>query len=156
MTTLKDKAIKLRASGLSYSEVAKSLNIPQSTVWNYCNKGRRKEYQEKYRNSLSGVIATKLFEFCRGSNNVITVKDFFKKFGIKPQCYLTREPIDLCDKSSYCFDHIVPKSKGGESTLDNLEVCSADANYAKGSMTLQDFIKMCHKVVYHNPLSPCG
>lgn len=46
------------------------------------------------------------------------------------KCYLTGTPIDLT-KNDYCFDHIVPVSKGGTNELSNLGVTIPSANYSK-------------------------
>ena len=79
----------------------------------------------------------------------ITVDDLLKKFGSNPRCYLTGKDIDINKPSTYQFDHIVPVSKGGESTFENLGVTTPEANYAKGNLSVEEFIELC-KDVLHN------
>ena len=50
--------------------------------------------------------------------------------------YLDRPMVD--DK--YQIDHIVPISKGGDSSIENLQMISAVANKIKGSLTEEEFL----------------
>lgn len=45
------------------------------------------------------------------------------------------------------LDHIIPTSKGGLSTRDNLRWVLLEINRAKSNMTHQQFVEMCRKVV---------
>ena len=58
------------------------------------------------------------------------------KFGTKTKCYLTGTPIDL-EKDDYCFDHIIPVSKGGSNDLSNLGITTPAANYSKSDLTVE-------------------
>ena len=42
-------------------------------------------------------------------------------------------------------DHVVPKSKGGEFTVENLVTCCRNCNGRKGSMSLEEFINVTNK-----------
>lgn len=44
-------------------------------------------------------------------------------------------------------DHVVPLKRGGQNTLDNVQVVHTAVNQAKGTMTLDEFIAMCREVV---------
>lgn len=77
-------------------------------------------------------------------------QDVIRKHGESPVCYLTGEPINYNDPSSYHFDHIVPRSKGGENTLDNLGLATKQANQMKGDMSLDEFLNACEKVLRHH------
>lgn len=48
--------------------------------------------------------------------------------GTNVKCYLTGTPIDLT-KDDYCFDHIVPVSKGG---------------------TIEEYLSLCKQVLEHH------
>lgn len=73
-----------------------------------------------------------------------------KKFGDNPKCYLTGEPINIWKTNTYNFDHIKPLSQGGESTLDNLGICTKEANMAKHDKTPEQFFELCVKILQYN------
>ena len=79
-----------------------------------------------------------------------TVQDVLDKAGPNPTCYLTGQPIDINQPRTYNFDHIIPVSKGGQNTLDNLGICTKKANESKTDMTPDEFIAFCKLVVEHN------
>lgn len=79
-----------------------------------------------------------------------TVDDIIEKFGDNPVCYLTGQPIDITKPRTYHFDHIVPSSKGGSNSIENLGICTKEANMAKSDMTVEEFVKLCNMVVNHN------
>jgi len=72
-----------------------------------------------------------------------------KFFNNKSQCFLTGREIDLTDSQSYSLDHLHPRSKGGENTLDNCNIVCKAANFAKSDLTLQEFQQLCLDVVNH-------
>lgn len=85
-------------------------------------------------------------------NNITTnytYKDVLKKIGKNPICYLTGEPINLDEPSTYHLDHIIPVSKGGTNDLSNLGICKKDANYAKGNLSLTELKILCKKILNH-------
>jgi 5-methylcytosine-specific restriction endonuclease McrA len=47
------------------------------------------------------------------------------------------------------LDHVVPLSRGGEHGISNLAIVHHEVNAAKGTMTLEEFVIMCRKVVAH-------
>lgn len=44
-------------------------------------------------------------------------------------------------------DHILPVSKGGLNSIDNIQILHHEVNRAKSAMTNQEFIQMCKNVV---------
>ena len=87
--------------------------------------------------------------FSRSTGSKFTLDQFLQKIGIHPKCYLTGRPIDL-DKGDYHFDHIKPKSKGGDDSLENCGLASRSANLAKNDMTPNEFIAFCQEVLTYN------
>lgn len=111
-------------------------------------KKKRKLTLHKYRD----IIRTRITNFLHRKTSVkenITVDDVINKIGDNPICYLTGDPIDISQPKTYNFDHIIPVARGGASTLDNLDVCTKQANFAKGSNTNEEFIELCKKVLIH-------
>lgn len=83
-------------------------------------------------------------------NIVFNYKDILSIYGEKTICYLTGDPIDLKEPRSYNFDHIVPATRGGDNSLDNLGIAIRAANTVKGDLTLSEFLSLCEKVLTHH------
>ena len=78
-----------------------------------------------------------------------TVQDVINQFGENPTCYLTGQQIDIWQPSTYEFDHMIPKSRGGTNDISNLGICTKQANQAKRNMTPDEFVNLCNLVVTH-------
>lgn len=78
-----------------------------------------------------------------------TTTDVINKFSNNQKCYLTGDEIDITKPRTYAFDHKIPRSRGGENTLDNLELATKQANLAKSDMTPDEFYNFCKKVLEH-------
>ena len=101
------------------------------------------------------LIKGKLETFCRKSNGDfmkpnITLEDLINKFGENPKCYLTGQDIDIFQPRTYSFDHVIPKSRGGQNTLNNLQICTKQINMSKTDMTPDEFLNMCKTVLEYN------
>lgn len=46
-------------------------------------------------------------------------------------------------------DHVIPVSRGGSNTMENIQLVRSEVNAAKGTMTLDEFISMCNDVANH-------
>lgn len=69
--------------------------------------------------------------------------------GWETECYLTGRKLDL-RKDAYELDHIIPISKGGDCTLENLGVTCEEANQSKHDMLLEDYLQLCKDVLEHH------
>jgi 5-methylcytosine-specific restriction endonuclease McrA len=79
-----------------------------------------------------------------------------------------KELVCLVESQGYCcaltgwelkpatasLDHILPVSRGGGHSVENLQVLDYRVNKAKGTMTTAEFVSMCHAVARHSP--DCG
>lgn len=84
--------------------------------------------QEKVeRFKASGMKAQKDFSYI----------DVINKFGLYPSCYLTGRKRSYRDLE---LDHIIPRSQGGSSELENMGLLCHFVNQMKGSFLLPDFI----------------
>lgn len=129
-----------------------------------CNKNTNiNEYYEKVNEvidkTIEAKLTNKLIHFFRKighkrKNNkkeygkfMFNVKQLVEKIGTNPVCYLTGIPIDLNKSRSYHLDHIVPKSRGGDDSLENCQIACREANQAKGDLLLEEFVALCKKVI---------
>jgi len=62
-------------------------------------------------------------------------------------CALTGESLIMGESAS--IDHIVPQSRGGDHSADNLQWVSLRVNQAKNNLTQDEFIALCGRVVSH-------
>jgi len=67
-----------------------------------------------------------------------------------PRCYITGETFDPYDSTQWSLDHITPKSRGGTSELTNAGQTTKMANQMKSSMTMEELLDMCEKILIHN------
>lgn len=163
----KQQILDLRKKGHTYKEIQEILGCNKSTVSYHCNPHRQekmRQYQRKYdRESRLGeypikALNQKIHRFHRTLTTRKSTKyipttfstdDLIKKIGLKPKCALTGIDIDLSDPNSYSLDHIIPKSKGGECTIDNCQMLCASVNKAKHDLYVADFIQLCKNVISH-------
>lgn len=175
---LKNKILQLRGEGKTYDEIQSTLKCSKGTIAYYCGVGqklktenRRKKLRakhpyiskchtflysrqrygrtnSKYIKTIQRIIYEKIHEFCDG-DNMFTYDDVINKFGQNPKCYITGEEIDISKSRSYAFDYIIPKSRGGDNSIDNLGICTTTANQAKHTMTPDELYFFCKKVLEH-------
>jgi 5-methylcytosine-specific restriction endonuclease McrA len=84
------------------------------------------------------------------SHPTFTVQDIIDKYGEKPVCYLTGKEIDIY-KDEFSFDHFIPRSKGGESDLENMRIVLTAANKAKSNLDFNVFLEVCRLVAKEHP-----
>lgn len=120
-------------------------SLPLTTIKVLSNRSTRRK------------LTDKIFDFCKTFQNGklmtdkinFTVDDLIQKFGENPTCYLTGQPINIHKPRSYHFDHIIPRSRGGSSSIDNLGICTKEANLAKSDKTPDELIHFCKRVLEH-------
>jgi len=83
-------------------------------------------------------------------NTQFGTSDVLEKIGDSPACYLTGRKIDLQDTRSYHLDHIVPRSKGGDNSLENLGLADRHANIAKSNLSIEELLQLCEDILTHN------
>lgn len=163
---MKKEILRLRSEGKSYREIQKILGCSKGTISYHCGIEQKEKTKNRLKKRRSKIpILQRVDRFIRKKlidrtkdykrrgfeaiKSSFTWKDVIEKFGWETTCYLTGRKINLKELDTYHFDHIIPSSKGGESTLDNLGILCKDANIAKGSLILEDFINLCHEILSH-------
>ena len=151
MSKLKEQILILRSDNKSYNEIAKILGCSKSIVGYYCNditNSKQRKSTSLWRKRLRRYIEHFQNRGMKSLNKIKTL-DIINKFGTKTKCYLTGTPIDL-EKDDYCFDHIIPVSKGGSNDLSNLGITTPAANYSKSDLTVEEYLNLCKLVLEHH------
>jgi len=149
----------LKLSGLSYRLIAEQIKCSIGTVKYHLDpnfkesvKKRHKMNTKKYYHMYKGKYCTcglskKVAFFFRKTGRKFTTKDLRNKLGDNPMCYLTGIPINLDKTETYQLDHIMPRSRGGDNSLENCGLVTKEINLAKSDKTPEEFIALCRKVV---------
>ena len=113
-------------------------------------------YERKRKKTVNDRLLAKIQTFHRqgGAGTMcdkksFTIQDIINRFGENPKCYLTGVDINIYDTHTYEFDHIIPRSRGGQNTLDNLGIASKKANQSKNNMTPDELLNLC-KLILEN------
>jgi hypothetical protein len=161
---MKEKIIQLHNEGNSYRKIQQELGCSLGIISYYCGEGQKEKTISRTRSSRStllGILKRKKDNFCsigkkRGESSrkrvpsTFSSKEFFNKLTMSSVCYLTGRNIDLTLPKTYQCDHIIPISKGGDNSLNNLGLTCKNANMAKSDMSLDEFIQLCKDVLEHN------
>jgi len=115
-------------------------------------KGNDLQYKDK---KTKEILKSRIMRFSKMKNGkykkLFNEEQLLNKIGKEPKCYLTGRPIDLENSKSYNLDHIIPRTRGGDNSLENCGLACREANQAKHNLLLEDFIKLCQEVVINNP-----
>lgn len=178
---LEKSIFELRDKGCSYNEICSILKCSKSIVSYHCGKGQKTKtlfrnaqyrqknvilkkihrfYFPKYTDSLNLLSSNKSVKY-KLSNKIrkfgdskpmFTVDELLNKIGSNPICYLTGLPIDLQDSKAYQLDHKIPKSRGGDNSLENCGLVCRRANMSKSDMTYEEYVELCKLVISHYEL----
>lgn len=79
-----------------------------------------------------------------GSVNVTGILQLLKQQGFR--CALSDRPLS---PETASLDHVVPICRGGAHRIQNTQVLHRDVNRAKGTLTNEEFIRLCGEVWSH-------
>ena len=144
-----NKIKELYSKGMIFKDIAKTIGCSIETV-KYHLIPNRKINLNKYTIKISknNPLHLKRKRFITSGEYIpFTLNELILKIGNNPKCYITDEPIDLLNSKTYSLDHIIPISRGGKSSLDNLGLVKADINQAKYNMTPFEFLNLCKRTI---------
>lgn len=104
-------------------------------------RGRLKDYAKKHK---SDTERTKMVNIAK-----VVEKYNITEENTKIVCRYTGDALDWNRPTECEIDHEHPRSKGGDNTIDNLQILSKPANQAKGDMTHDEFIAFIKKCYHH-------
>lgn len=132
---------------------ARSDNPLIKKVDQFRNTTRKTEVATRRAIPLDKAIRDKVGDYQKVEkkyNTTFTPKDLLDKVGDNPICYLSGRPIDLTQTSTYHLDHIIPRSKGGDNSLENLGLAEKHANLAKSNLSVAELLELCADILKHN------
>lgn len=172
MTSHKETILAMRKDGKTYKEIRTVTGASKGTISYHCGAGQVAKSRDRTRkrrvnpltkkaNSFQNRKTSKSLEnridhFQRDNQGteirVVTFgwREVVRKFGMSTQCYLTGEPVDLNEPRTYSFDHILPVSRGGDNSIDNLGIATKVVNQAKSNLTNEEFVELCKNVLAHH------
>lgn len=102
---------------------------------------RIKEYQHHYRNSEEGKLRRRISNSKRRATKVTTASETIDTH-IESLLLTPNQKCPYCQEmNKLSIDHIIPLSKGGTHTEDNIELVCLPCNLRKGNKTKEEFIE---------------
>ncbi len=157
---MKEQILALYNQGKTYNEISKILNCSKGTISYHCGNGQKEKslLKQRQRRNQQHYLSKKVEQFSnrklyfktasfQKNKKTFTVEDVISKFGIETKCYLTGCKINLINDTNYEFDHIIPASKGGLNTLDNLGITLKVANRVKHNCTVEELVNICKLII---------
>jgi 5-methylcytosine-specific restriction endonuclease McrA len=112
-----------------------------------CSKQSYKTFRTKVKTFKKRKHRSRTHAFVNNVSKNFSAKDVIEKFGDNPKCYLTGKKININKPETYHLDHIIPTSKGGTNDLDNLGICTKQANYAKNDLSIEELYILCEAIL---------
>lgn len=170
---MKEKILNLRSEGKTYNQIIEILGCSKGTIAYHCGEGQKEKTKIRRRKRNENILIKKIDNYRCRKNNVESIRKFQKrdntkhknidknittsftwndvvsKFGENPICYLSGEQLNIYE-NTYQLDHIIPSSKNGNNSLENLGFLHKKVNQIKTDLTPDELIEWCVKILKHN------
>lgn len=147
-----DIFVILKERGFSYTQISKIVGPSANAV---SERLRYYNDPDKWRERLNkkdvGPWEKKIRRFCgRGEGESLPFTEQEFRENVEECDYLTGEKVYFDDLDTFEMDHIKAAANGGSGNLDNCGALKKETNRAKGSLSKEEFIELCYKVVRHD------
>lgn len=176
---LGQQIIQLRDSGKTYDEIKVLLKCSKGTIAYHCGinqkqKTKDRKMKDPFRTKISRRVdnfqkltleskpykpnvknfrerlSQKICTFTgKDGGRMFTLEELLTRIGDNPICELTGRLIDIEDTRSWELDHKIPRSRGGDNSINNVAILSKVANQAKRDLTDAEFIQLCKDVLIY-------
>lgn len=160
---MKEQILKLRNEGKSYDEIVKILGCSKGTISYHCGVNQKEKTKIRAHNNRKvffAYITRRIRSFQARSDdnkmcnksfivNPFTTEQFLEKFTESTYCALTGKSINLRIDRNWCLDHKIPKSKGGDNSLENCQILLTDINWMKQAMLEEELIQNCKDILIY-------
>lgn len=176
--SIKIKIKKLLDAGYSRKQIMKKLGCSKSMVSYVATDKKRNQkrcyvskklfyFKNREENTIVDVtncspdedlsnFCEKISSFRKASTmqqgTTPTKKNVLEKFSGNPCCGLCGTTCDFKNSKSYSFDHYIPKSRGGDNSLENMQLLCMECNMMKHAMLQEEFLEKCKMIVEYNKL----
>ena len=173
---LKKKIKEMHSAGYSRKQIIEELGCTKSTVSYSLNDVRKTKktcpltkkihtFKKRYNETIKEIESFKLDEnlsifvhkintFKKGETVIRGTtpnkKNVLEKFANNKNCRLCGMTCDFTNSKSYSFDHYVPKSRGGDNSLENMQLLCMQCNQMKHAMLQEEFLEKCKRIVEFN------
>ena len=85
-------------------------------------------------------------------NHEFRYQDVIERFTMTPKCALSGIQLDLREHTGYSLDHSVPVARGGDNSLENMQILHSRINRMKSDLLDEEFIEWCRIITEYNNL----
>lgn len=160
--SLRDQIIELKSQGLSVKSIAEKLGCTKTNIYYHITPGERERVlvfqriqrkrnhvilEKRMRQRYENVI--KRFRGRKEEPNTVCSYAEFLKLSKSKVCNISGRPVDILSPDCH-VDHLIPVSKGGNHSIDNLQLVCKEANMAKYDLSMEELLLLCTDILCHN------